>query len=118
MAMVSRLSRRGFLQGAGTLVALPYLESFGFASTGSAAVVKPPLRMGIFTVTGGTVSESWVPSAVGTLGKLPSILRPLEPFKNDLLVLSNLSQSDRNDILNGHVHCCFSHLTAAGQSGP
>jgi hypothetical protein len=117
MAMVSRLSRRGFLQGAGALVALPYLESFGFAATGSTAAVKPPLRMGIFTVTGGTVSESWVPGAVGPLGKLPSILRPLEPFKNDLLVLSNLSQSAHNETLNGHEHCGFSHLTAADKVG-
>ena len=69
--------------------------------------------MGIFTVTGGTVTESWVPTAAGPLGKLPSILRPLEPFKNDLLILSNLSHSAKNVDLNGHEYCGYTHLTGA-----
>jgi len=114
---VSGLSRRGFLRGIGVLAALPYLESFAGAASAATPFVKPPLRMGIFTVAGGTVTESWVPSATGLLGKLPSILRPLEPFKNDLLILSNLSQSSKNDSVNGHEHCGFSHLTAADQVG-
>lgn len=109
----SRLSRRGFIRGAGALVALPYLESFSWATTGSAAPVKPPLRMGIFTVAGGTVVESWVPKETGALGKLPSILRPLQGFKDDLLILSNLSQSAKADNVNGHEHAGFVHLTAA-----
>jgi hypothetical protein len=113
---VSGFSRRGFLRGVGVLAALPFLESFATAAA-SAAAVKPPLRMGIFTVAGGTVTESWVPGVAGPLGKLPSILRPLEPFKNDLLILSNLSQSSKNDSVNGHEHCGFSHLTAADQVG-
>ena len=118
MITVSRLSRRGFLRGAGALVALPYLESLAWAVPGAAAVpFKPPLRMGIFTVAGGTVVESWVPPATGALGKLPSILRPLQPFKDNLLVLSNLSQSASNTTLNGHEHAGFSHLTAADKVG-
>jgi len=113
---VSGLSRRGFLRGVGALAALPYLESFAVAA-GSSGFVKPPLRMGIFTVAGGTVSESWIPSAVGPLAKLPSIMRSLDPFKNDLLVLSNLSQSAKNDTVNGHEHAAFDHLTAADKVG-
>jgi hypothetical protein len=118
MISTSRLSRRGFLRGAaGALVALPYLESLSWATTGSTKAFKPPLRMGIFTVAGGTVIESWVPSTVGSLDKLPSVLRSLEPFKDNLLVLSNLSQSSRNTELNGHEHAGFSHLTAADRVG-
>ncbi|HWE01063.1 MAG TPA: DUF1552 domain-containing protein [Tepidisphaeraceae bacterium] len=114
---VSGLSRRGFLRGVGALAALPYLESFAGAAGATAGAVKPPLRMGIFTVAGGTVSESWIPAAAGPLAKLPSILRPLEPFKNNLLILSNLSQSAKGDGVNGHEHCGFSHLTAADHVG-
>lgn len=98
-------------------MALPYLESLAWAMPGPAAPFKPPLRMGIFTVAGGTVVESWVPPAAGPLGKLPSILRSLEPFKDNLLVLSNLSQSASNTTLNGHEHAGFSHLTAADKVG-
>jgi hypothetical protein len=106
------LSRRAILRGAGAFLALPYLEAMApraFALESG----KPPLRLGIFSVTGGTVIESWRPKEVGPLGKLPSILRPLEPFKDDLLVLSGLAHSGHSEGLNGHEHCAFLHLTGA-----
>ena len=103
------------LRGAGAAIALPFLESLlpRRALAGTAAAVRPPLRMGIFTVTGGTVLESWKPAEAGPLGKLPSILRPLEFAKDDLLVLSGLSHSGQSENLNGHEHCAFAHLTGA-----
>lgn len=109
------LSRRSFLRGTGALVALPYLESLVGAAgvSKSAAKVKPPVRMGIFTVTGGTVKESWVPTETGALGKLPSILRPLEAVKSELLVLSGLSHSGKSEGLNAHQACAYMHLTGA-----
>ena len=113
------LSRRAVLRGMGACVALPWLESLARALPGAEAVAaaKPPLRMGIFTVTGGTVSESWVPGQPGALEKMPSILRALEPHKSELLVLSNLSQSGRPDNVNSHEHCAYMHLTAADKVG-
>lgn len=112
------VARRSFLRGAGALVALPFLESLLprglYAGT---AAAKPPLRMGIFTVTGGTVSESWAPKETGPLEKMPSILRSLEPHKSELLLLSNLSQSGRPDNVNSHFHCAFMHLTGADKVG-
>jgi len=75
--------------------------------------IGPPLRMGICSVTGGTVLESWVPKETGKLGKLPSILRPLDPFKDDILVLSNLAHAGRSEKLNAHQHCAYMHLTGA-----
>lgn len=96
------------------MLALPFLESLGrvsaFASTPS---VRPPLRMGIFTVTGGTVIESWKAAQDGPLTQMPSILRSLEFCKDDLLLLTNLSQSGRSDNLSGHEHTAFLHLTCA-----
>jgi hypothetical protein len=110
----TQIDRRRFLRGAGALVALPFFESLGrrsvFAST---PAVRPPLRMGIFTVTGGTVLESWKAPEDGPLDKLPSILRSLEFAKNDLLLLGNLSQSGRSDNVSGHEHTAFLHLTCA-----
>jgi hypothetical protein len=104
-------SRRDVLRGAGALVALPFLESArGFAQ----AAVRPPLRMGIVTVTGGTVVESWRMKESGPLGtKLPSILRSLEFAKDELLLLDGLSHSGRGEGVNGHEHAAFLHLTGA-----
>ena len=114
------VSRRSFLRGAGVLAALPFLESLAptVLRAGLRVPVKPPVRFGIYTVTGGTVSESWVPQAEGKLGKLPSILRSLEAQKNELLILSNLAQSGGSDgKLNAHEHCAYLHLTAADKVG-
>ena len=58
------LSRRAVLRGAGAVLALPFLESWAArlakaSDVPAKTVAKPPLRFGIFTVTGGTVLESW-----------------------------------------------------------
>ena len=106
-------SRRGFLKGAGAMLALPFLESLSRVSAFADAAVKPPLRMGIFTVTGGTVLESWKMKEAGAFSKLPSVLRPLEFAKDEMLLLTGLGQNGRNENLNGHEHCGFLHLTGA-----
>ena len=107
-------SRRSFLRGAGALMALPFMESlFRVSAFAGEAAASPPLRMGIFTVTGGTVLESWKLKEAGALTHLPSILRPLEFAKDDMLLLSGLAQNGRNENLNGHEHCGFLHLSAA-----
>jgi hypothetical protein len=105
------LTRRGFLGAAGATLALPFLEQC--APAAALAGVKPPLRFGVFTVTGGTVIESWKPKAAGALDKLPSILKPLEFAKDELLVLSGLSHHGRSEGLNAHEHCALMHLTGA-----
>jgi hypothetical protein len=108
------ISRRNALRAAGGVLALPFLESLLPTRAAAAGkVAKPPVRMGVFSVTGGTVLESWRPKETGALKNLPSILRPLEFAKNDITVLSGLSQAGHTDNLNGHEHCAYLHLTAA-----
>src|SRR5438552_2642350 len=85
------LTRRAALRGAGAVLALPFLESWAARLARGAApalkTIRPPLRMAIYTVTGGTVLESWkLPKAGPLPERLPSVLRPLEPFRKDLLV--------------------------------
>lgn len=109
--MTSPISRRSLLRGAGAMLALPFLEAMLPAR--AAAAAKPPVRLGIFTVTGGTVAESWKPTATGPLQKLPSILQPLDFAKNDLVMVSGLSHTGRSEGLNGHEHCAYLHLTGA-----
>ncbi len=111
----SRISRRSMLRGTGALLSLPFFESLFPARVASAAgaAVKPPVRLGIFSVTGGTVLESWKPKEAGPLTKLPSILRSLEFAKDDITVVSGLCHSGRSDNLNAHEHCSLLHLTGA-----
>jgi Protein of unknown function (DUF1552) len=116
------LTRRAALRGAGAVLALPFLESWASRLARGAGValktVRPPLRMAIYSVTGGTVVESWKMPKAGPFGeKLPSILRALEPFRNDLLVLTGLSHGGESENLNGHEHCAFKHLTGAPKAG-
>ncbi len=109
----AKVSRRRFLKGSQALVALPFLESVAPAATAKAG---PPLRMCALSVTGGTVIESWKPSQTGALPhELPSILRPLERHREDLLVVSGLSQSGRGRGLNAHQHCASLHFTCADE---
>src|SRR4051794_35734824 len=105
-------SRRSVLRGAGALLALPFMDSLiarqaRAAGISVATAIKPPLRMGIVTTTGGTVLESWKNKAAGPLTKLPSILRPLEFAKDDMLLLTGLSHGGHSDGLNAHEHCAF-----------
>ncbi|WP_254512747.1 DUF1552 domain-containing protein [Anatilimnocola floriformis] len=109
-----QISRRSLLRASGALLALPFFETlFPTRIAQGAAVAKPPQRLGIFTVTGGTVVESWKPAAAGTIEKLPSILRPLEFAKDQINIVSGLCHAGRSENLNAHEHCSLTHLTGA-----
>ncbi len=50
----------------------------------------------------------------GKLGELPQTLQPLEPHKDDILVLGNLTHNTGRALLDGagdHGRCCGSYLT-------
>ena len=86
-----RLSRRALLKGAlGAAVALPWLELMRPRGLGAQAVVAPK-RFGLFFSPCGTIPENWRPtkgaSGAETDFALSPILEPLEPFKNDIVVL-------------------------------
>ena len=90
------LSRRTFLRGTGTALALPFLDAMlpselvcGAERTLAAA---PPVRTAFLYVPNGIHMPSWTPPKTGTLRRLPKLLAPLETYRRDLLVLSGLTQ--------------------------
>jgi hypothetical protein len=90
--MTPRVSRRTVLKGLGTVVALPWLESLTRAAApAAAAATAAPKRLAFVYVPNGVHMADWAPKADGPLGTLPEILRPLEPFKGHLNVLTNLT---------------------------
>ena len=87
-----QVERRTVLKGLGASLALPFLEAM-VPLAGAAATVRPPVRFGIWYYPQGCPPEHWVPTEAGPLTKLPSVLRPFEPVRDKMTVISNLTNS-------------------------
>ncbi len=106
------LSRRTLLRGMGAAIALPFLEAMTPPLRASAA--GPPVRMAFVYVPNGIIMNEWNPTYDGPLRELPRILKPLEPLKEDILLLGNLTHNAGRALLDGpgdHGRCCASYLT-------
>jgi hypothetical protein len=84
-----RISRRTFLRGTGVCLSLPLLESMAFAGTGTPRAADR-LRLGFYFVPHGAVQSQWTPAKLGALELSPT-LKPLEPFRKQLTVVSDLA---------------------------
>lgn len=95
--MSHRLRRRAFLAGAGTLIALPFLEAelagTPHASADPASPAAPPVRFMTFHFPAGVNREAWRPSGTETSWTLGTSQAPLAPHKNDICVLRNVDNS-------------------------
>jgi hypothetical protein len=91
MAPIPRfLSRRAFLRGVGVSLALPLLDA-GDPAAPASGPTQAPVRLGFFYVPNGVVMANWKPKATGTEFDFPEILRPLQPLKQRVTVLSDLA---------------------------
>jgi hypothetical protein len=114
--MITRkaLPRRTFLRGLGTAIALPVLDAMSPALASSQIPGKAPLRMGFIYVPNGMDVRNWNLDYEGKLTTLSRIMQPLEPHKNDITVLGNLTHNAGRALLDGpgdHGRCCGSYLT-------
>ncbi|MDZ4401728.1 DUF1552 domain-containing protein [Prosthecobacter sp.] len=94
------LTRRHFLRAAGTVIALPALESIGFRRFASAAaVVARPKRVVFLGFGWGVTEESWYPDAkvTGAQYKLPPGLAPLARHQSDFTVVQGLTNKFANE---------------------
>ena len=85
------LSRRTVLKGAGVSIALPLLDAMipaGTALSETAAVVKP--RLGFVYYPHGAVQQFWTPKDTGTSFTFSPVLKPLEPMRDYVTVVSGL----------------------------
>ncbi len=85
------LPRRAFLRGLGTTLALPLLDSMvpAFAATGAA---KSPTRLGFIYHPVGMIMDKWTPAVEGAGFEFTPIMKALEPFRRNLVVLTGLAQ--------------------------
>jgi hypothetical protein len=84
-----RLSRRAVLRGTGATIALPLLSAM--LPAGAAHAATPRSRLACIYIPHGAVMRQWTPATEGTDFELPPILRSLEPFRSQLVVVSDLT---------------------------
>lgn len=83
------LSRRSFLRGLGTSMALPMLEAMHPIRVLGAD--EAPLRMAFLFVPNGMHMPDWTPTREGRHFDLPKILKTMEPLRHELTLLSGLT---------------------------
>ncbi|HEY2901147.1 MAG TPA: DUF1552 domain-containing protein [Polyangia bacterium] len=86
------LSRRVFLGGAGTVVALPILDSL-LSRQVRAAAAETPKRLIYYYVPNGITMPDWTPVDTGPNYTVSKILKPLEHLRSDFMVVSGLANS-------------------------
>ena len=87
------LSRRTVLRGVGATLALPLLERMTPTNALARAATTPVVRFCTVYVPNGIVMERWTPTAEGADFAFTPTLRPLEPFRAHLLILSGLDNT-------------------------
>ena len=109
------LPRRTFLKGMGAVIALPMLDAMTPAfGAPAAAAGKTPLRLAFTYVPNGVTMADWTPAAVGSGFEFSRVLKPLERFREQTLVLSGLSHRNGTALGDGpgdHARAAASYLT-------
>jgi hypothetical protein len=108
----ARISRRGLLQGtAASMLAVPFLRSLT-----SAAQDSPHRKRFVvfFSPNEPIDRDHWLPNGAGSEfalpAALPAMLEPLEPFRDDLLMLGNLELATRQKDSFGGGHVGMGHM--------
>jgi Protein of unknown function (DUF1552) len=83
------LSRRTVLRGLGTTIALPFLDAMAPAW---GATTKAPTRLGFVYHPVGMIMDKWTPATEGTGFEFTPTMKALEPFRDQLTILSGLAQ--------------------------
>jgi len=93
------LDRRMFLRGMGAAIALPMLDAMRPALATEPA--KSPLRLAFTYIPNGVTMRDWKPAATGEAFEFSRILKPLEPFRRDVFVLSGLDHHNAEALGDG-----------------
>ncbi len=88
------LPRRTFLRGVGAALALPLLDAMVPARTLLAkTAANPASRLGFVYLPHGAIMDRWTPAQEGAGFEFSPILKPLEPFREYVDVVSGLRPS-------------------------
>lgn len=97
------ISRRTALKGLGAALSLPLLETMGWAEA-PAATRSTPTRLGFLYVPHGVDNDRFWPRADQTTldATLPSVLAPLAPWREDIVVIKGLHHHNAEGDNRGH----------------
>jgi hypothetical protein len=85
------LSRRTVLRGLGASIALPLLDAMIPAGTVLAnTAASPAPRMGFIYFPHGAIMSRWAPAKTGSDYEMTQILKPLEPYRDQMTIVSGL----------------------------
>ena len=119
------LPRRTFLRGLGTTIALPFLDAMSPAlSALGRTAAAPAVRLGFVYVPNGIIGtglasprpHQWTPTTEGAGFELTPLLKPLEKFREKLVVISGLAQVNGRALGDGagdHARAGATWLTGA-----
>jgi hypothetical protein len=98
------ISRRTCLRGLGVALALPLLETMGWADPPKGTTFKAPVRLGFVFKTCGVLPEKFWPTEAKSFPvTLPPSLEPLRPVISDCLVLDGINSVPKG-IVSGEAH--------------
>ena len=87
------LSRRTVLRGLGATLSLPLLEAMVPALTATAKTAAAPTkRFGAVFVPMGERPSHWTPATTGLNFEFSPILKPIEAFRDQVVVVSNIDR--------------------------
>jgi hypothetical protein len=95
------LPRRTFLKGAGAAVALPMLDAM-VPALAATSKMKMPQRVGYTYTPNGIIRDRFRPATAGADYVMSDVLKSWAPFRDQVLVLSNLNNGDSESV-SGHV---------------
>jgi len=93
------LSRRTMLRGAGAALALPLLDAM--IPAGRGATSQRPIRLAWVYVPNGIIMDGWLPDADGKDFVMKSTMQPLERWRQQLIVISNLTHGNAKALGDG-----------------
>ena len=88
----ARIGRRTYLKGLGVSLALPLMESTGWADTAKGKAYKPPVRLGFMYMPHGVIMDQfWPADAESFRSSPPPALESLRPVLDQCLMLKGIS---------------------------
>jgi hypothetical protein len=113
------LSRRTFLRGAGTAIALPLLDAMVPAATAqSRTAAAERLRFGVIYMPNGIYPDLWHPQKVGKDFDFSRIMKPMEPHRDYITTISRLKAPDGKKDMGGiHMGASAAFLNGTGPLG-
>jgi len=92
MTKSTRMNRRTCLKGLGVSLALPLMESMGWAGTAKDKAYKPPVRLGFMYMPHGVIMDRfWPADAESFRSSPPPALESLRPVLDQCLLMKGIS---------------------------